>query len=465
MAVENQTLQITEHALELDPIEILDVESEQIDNSQPVPSNILGNFYPYIEINSHEFTHVSILSTTLKTSGFITKGIFKLVDTDGFFQARHFALDGAIVNFYIRANNTTLHKPIHLNFDIINIKPSGKLNGSNVFIINCQHKIPNLFTEYCEAFAELTSFEVLQDMATKLSLGFASNVTETSDVMTWINPYSTSMEFIKDVTLHSYKDDNSFFTSYIDTYGNFVFEDVNLILNSSELAESEYYDRNTQNMVKQPDEFEVIPMMFTNHMSMSGSKKIVAYSMVNNTGKIFLQQGYKRVFQHYNMIENTYIPDILIDPLSGETEGSVHMKGRFVNGEPEGLAEEYVKYKYMGKQNENVHDYYLFANLWNYQNLNESSKMGMIIDIAETDMSVRKLSSVLIHIYEYDAKIKTAFAELSEDAPENQEFTKPYYNPLLSGFYVVAGIDYIFRQPGPMYQRLYLIRREFTASF
>ena len=78
--------------------------------------------------------------------------------------------------------------------------------------------IPNLFTENVEYEEEVTSWDALLNIAERLQLGYASNVEETADTMTWTNPNDTTETWIQDIVANSYLSDETFFTSYIDPY-------------------------------------------------------------------------------------------------------------------------------------------------------------------------------------------------------------------------------------------------------
>ena len=72
-------------------------------------------------------------------------------------------------------------------------------------------RIPNFYAETCKSIKNKSSFEALLDIATDLKLGFVSNDVNLTDKMTWINPWNTNENFIKDIVKHSYKDVDSFY--------------------------------------------------------------------------------------------------------------------------------------------------------------------------------------------------------------------------------------------------------------
>ena len=73
MATESEILQVSEHALTLDEIVILDRETEAPSSTMSVkPSKILGTLYPFIDINNYEFAQSDIISAELEYKWILT---------------------------------------------------------------------------------------------------------------------------------------------------------------------------------------------------------------------------------------------------------------------------------------------------------------------------------------------------------------------------------------------------------
>ena len=98
--------------------------------------------------------------------------------------------------------------------------------------------IPGLFTENVEYEEEVTSWDALLNIAERLKLGYASNVEETADVMTWTNPNDTTESWIQDIVANSYLNDETFFTSYIDPYYYLTMVDVNRLFSQEGAIEA-----------------------------------------------------------------------------------------------------------------------------------------------------------------------------------------------------------------------------------
>lgn len=474
---ETQILTVTEPTIAVDKMAIIDIEKDKNKVVTSVkPSKFLGSYIPYVMINGHEFNLTSIKTFKLYNTGFMPTLDLSIIDETGMFQNKHFAKDGDVINFYIRANNEKDYKPIRIDFDILHISPGGGSNLDNaiVFNINGQMKIPGLQLEESKAYTKNSSFDVLLKLSQELLLGFATNITDTKDKMSWICAYDTNKKFIYDVIANSYRDENSFFEGYIDPYYIFNFININgLFTVKDNVLESELYSTKMPDVDIDAEEnagSSKVPLMLTNNAAFQGtSKYLVSYKMNNKSGDVFLKNGYKRYAQYFDSLSDTYSSEF-VEPFS--TEGSdeqIHLKGRYVfkdgkkDPEPENITDKYIRYKFLGKQstgeNGNVHDNYMFSNILNKQNSTAVRKMGMICELPMADMTLFRHQRLPVLIYDYEMIIKE-----TNEVKENNEIKEPTLNKFLSGYYVIDGIEYSYKYSGPITQKLYLIRREFNLK-
>jgi len=488
--IERNILTIIEPTIELDELSMPDVESGT-DNSnnetmKEKPSKV-SQMIPLIRINQYEIQGDRLNAFKLRNVGFYPTIRIIFDDVDGFFLARFFPKDGDLIQLYIRSQgDETTFKPIRIDFTITSISPAG--GGGNVsankFIVEGRMNVPNLFTETC-AYSEGTSFDTLTNTAEQLKLGFASNVDDTTDSMTWINPNDTTEKFIKDTVACSYLNDESFFTAYIDPYYYLTFVDVNKLFSQEGAIEaSKTFSQNAGDTFGangangEEDDF---PNMLSNLVQMQGDARYISkYQMISNTGEVSKNNGYKRYAQHWDLINKEFVSEF-IDPLLDNTPGTVPAtKGRIINGEAEGPKDEQIRYKYLGTLSENVHDEYIYSIVLNYQNLTEVTKLGMEIELDTINPALVRYSRIYCYILEYSSPIKSALTEPnnSESEPnENQQERTlldssddstsgdaGVVNEFLTGFYVISGIEYIMTKPGGIRMKLYLQRREYTPS-
>ena len=127
-----------------------------------------------------------------------------------------------VVSIYIQSNaNTNTEKPIRMDFRVASYETSkiDEQKHAYRFLIKGVLDVDQLNYSLYES-RKGTSYNVIKDIATKLGLGFASNVQSSNDSMTWINPSDTYKEWIKDITKYSYVSDTSFVWTFIDFYYN-----------------------------------------------------------------------------------------------------------------------------------------------------------------------------------------------------------------------------------------------------
>jgi len=472
--LEKSILTVTDPTIELDELSIVDRESDDSENKTTFkPSKFLGRIIPYCKINNMEFSISEIMYFDLDVNGFLPTLRIRIKDRSTQFISNHFPKDGDVIQFIIRSGSDKSYKDIRIDFDILSCEPGlTKSATASTFFITGQMKIPDLLTEFCETFGEKSSFDTLLDISQKLELGFASNETDTDDIMKWINPFDTRLKWIKDITANSYKDDDSFFYSYIDPFYYLTFININKIFSTEEDSDdAESFTINPVDGIEEDREAELTKQFFTNHHQFGGSSKFVSgLRPFNNSGKIFLSNGYKRFAQWVDLEDSSFNSEF-VDPLVTKgTENDIHLKGRLIGEEKksEGFNDRFYKYKYLGKQvnvDNQMHDNYHYSNVLNYQNNDEIFKMGLIFDIDIPDLSIYKYQRIPIFIYNYDTTGKTVTENREDDKSDDKSKVEggtgaPTLDKFLSGFYVVYGINYIYEN-GKMKQRINTIRREF----
>ncbi len=407
-------------------------------------------------------------------------------DSTGFFQSRFFPKDGDIMQLNIRSQGEeTTFKPIRIDFTITDVAPMGGGTDEAVarFKVEGKMLVPNLFTEFNELY-QGTSWNSLLGLAENLQLGYASNVDDTADDMTWINPMDTRQKFIEDIVANSYLNDDNFFQAYIDPYYYLTMADINRLFSQEGAVEaSQTFSSNQLDAMGDGDgEEKDFPNMLSNLVQMQGGARYISKKhMINNTGEIANANGYKRFAQWWNLNDKNFISEF-VDPITGNTPGMIPMKGRKVGpqGEKitEGIADTQNRYKYLGKQSDNVHDNYMYSIVQNYQNNEEIHKMGMVIELDTINPALIRYMRIYCHIVEYADATKDALTDAREGddgnpnpdqaerntTAEEDAVAEFVVNEFLSGFYVINGIEYIFRDPLPIRMRLHLLRREFYPS-
>ena len=488
--VERNILPVIEPAIELDPMEILDVESgsENSDDStlKEKPSKF-SQLVPDIRVNGYDVQMDRLNLFSLKNDSFYPTIKIQFADVDGFFTSRFYPKDGDLIQVNLRSQgDETTFKPIRIDFTIVDCKPVGGGGGASAseYLILGRMYVPNLFTENVEYEEEVTSWDALLNIAERLQLGYASNVEETADAMTWTNPNDTAETWIQDIVANSYLSDETFFTSYIDPYYYLSLVDDNRLFSQEGAIEaSQTFSQNAGDTMGaegsegQEDEF---PNYLSNMIQMQGGARYVSkHELVNKSGEVSKANGYKRYTQYWDLEAKEWVSEF-VDPITNDTPGMIPAtKGRIVNGEVEGPRNDQVKYKYLGTQGDNVHPEFQYATVQNYQNNIEITKMGMIIELDTVNPALVRYSRIYVQILEFASPVKNALLAPSNDDIEGDEAPQTrtgdadendpssengIVNEYLTGFYVIAGVEWLLTKPGPVRMKLKLQRREFTPT-
>lgn len=385
-------------------------------------------------------------------------------------------------------------KPIRIDYDIIDVTshPESKTYGFRGIM-----KIPGFFMEQCTSFKENNSFDHLKALCGEIGLGFASNESATDDSMPRLCPFETYETFVEETVATTYKDEDSFFTWYIDPYYYLCLVNVNKQFDLEDKADQVNLSTavptaGLSNMVDAKDSVKAA-LILTNQPDKTGTNLYIeSYSIESQTANIWINNGYMRYAQYFDIreSESKYF-SFFVDPFTTPgTEKDYQLpKGRV---DEKDFYKKQVKYKWTGKQapyseQGNVHDNYLFASILNFQNLQEIKKTTLKVDLAGMNFYVYKYMKIPIAIYEQGNgksnidKLKARDEALGEGGnldkkPEGvltanrdggnnpdelgADQRDGIKNSFLSGNYVVGGVKYTYQSPGPIKMSLTLIRRE-----
>lgn len=444
----------------------------------------LGGSQPIIIINNYTFSSREIISMELSSTSFLPTISLTIKLETGIFISKHFPKDGDVVNVFIRSYNDVF-KPIRNDYLITHIDTTGSKDkeGSQITLfIDGILNINYLFSEKCKSIKDKTSFEALLEISKDLKLGFASNETSTDDKMTWICPYDTYKNWIDNITMHAYKDNKSFFDSWVDFYYCFNFLNMNTVYSVSDAADSvdgvmssvHQSDHNADDNIthqKTQHHFSNAPTMEkTNYYYNS-------FEFINNSGEINIMNGYKRYVHFYDVTRRDIYSgkkekhDVLfIDPYSTDkVEEYKHMmKGRA----NENYYKETNKRKWQGLQysnvgGHNVHAYWKYAEFVNFQNLEFVDKMLLKINLPKPNYNIYRGQRLpLTCIITQDVERGKIAGSVGKDDYKSLGMTVDRF--LSANNYVIVGIKIIYTQIddgnhdvfGKIEQELYLSRRE-----
>lgn len=499
--IDRDILTITEPTIALDEVFVeaedgpeAEEERDPENKQQTVKqTEVEGGVYPMVQISSIKVSQDSLQSMMLEMNSFIPTAIFEISDVEAKLSDLEYPLDGDVVSLYIKPRPIEEYRPIRIDFDIESISSIPK-DGKTpaIFTFMCVMKVPLLTADVLQGFATGNSFDHLLDCAEGIGLGFASNEEGTDDEMARICAQQTRAEFIKQTTLTAYKDDDSFFTAYIDPHYYLCM--VNINKQFSEIDEMEPVTV----MPLQQNELQIGStadpagpsgsLRLSNNQDVAGSDMSISeFNLVNNSGEIWMNNGYARDLRYLNLNENNIGSDqgglekFLITPLNTSgTEGEkIPLRGR----PDEEYWRENNKIKYLGKQPSeefgNVHSNYMYALANNFGNTQEISKMIMEVELEVINWSLYRYQRIPVLIYTEGSvpnkSLENRDEQLGEneqpkniDEEEEQEGPANYDEPnqmvkneFLSGYYVISEMVYKYNnETGKLTQSLKLLRRE-----
>lgn len=464
MSVEKKIIKLTKPTIQLDAMEHADTSSSEKKEKQ------MGDLFPLVQINKYKFTENEITRFTLSETDFAPTLSVTVVSSDGKFVSKSYPKDGDPISIFVRSKLDEFN-PIRLDFEITNTL-GGKSTDSDGEIAKYTFtgvlRIPGMYHDHCKAFKDSQSMDALMKVADELKLGFASNETLTDDKMTWICPYDTYLKFIKDVTNASYKDEDSFFDTFVDKYYNLNFVNVN-----NQFGEEFELDEALDNFTGQRDynSGHVIEkfdskLMLTNHKNLRGQSNWISnYTLVSNSGEVIITNGYRRYVQFYDSQSDAANPSDkyqshFIEPSNTKNIGDDKILQRGRIKEPE-IFKNTNKYKWLGvleaKPHGNAHQNYMHALIQNWQNKQEIDKYELRVWLPRCNFNLYRGMRVPVLILNMGNKARVDLTKQDTQAPaDNFSFDR-----FLSGYYYIKGLTIMWSETDAVFrQEITLTRRE-----
>ena len=421
-----------------------------------------GSDKPFVKINSIPITEIDML--VIDETGIIPKVKIIFIDGTGALSGANYPKNDPIMSVYIKPQNDKF-KPIRCDFLITNITTSQDaiINSENIdtgatFIMTGELYVPKIYNNVSKSYRNMNSKEALKSIANDNDLGFACNEFTPNDKMTWLNTNKSSLSFIEHVSKHSYLDDDTFFTSFIDKFYHLTF--VNIAEQLNPLNE---HNMTYDNMVdsseldisqavtdgKNPELAKMLSVTgLTNKDNYRGKPEyIINYSLMGNTGSILKSKGYKKKVFYYD----TSLPKT--DRFTSFFVNPVEIKGYTGNNkglEPddETLRESIIK-KWMNIDYGNAHSEWNASVLINDHNNSELNKVKLKVETAGINFQVNRGQSVPIMMYfpptthmEKNIQTKGGNIDGKTDTPINIQDLVP--DAIISGKYYVSGVKYIY---------------------
>lgn len=305
------------------------------DTSMLDRKNTAGISYPIICINDHFLLPEEISYMEISCDKFLPTINLEIVPGTENLIVKDPPKDGDIISVFIRTT-TDFIVPLRCDFIIkSNNSPSKMVTNRTALskiVLAGSLFVPGINSQLTSFASFGTSKDALKKIAKTLRLGFATNdMNDMNDKQIWICPKNNIQSYVKEIENHSWRDEQSFFKTWVDIYYNLNFININDALMSSDtdLDVTAYsttsdvqrlYPINTSQ-----DNVKTFPKIFNNVINEMRNSPffILNWNPVNESSKITSKVGSKintHMFVHnqnifnnsddpYKMVENNQMYD------------------------------------------------------------------------------------------------------------------------------------------------------------
>jgi hypothetical protein len=495
--LDRHILVITEPTIKLDPM-VFDSGKEEDPEGKKI-SKENGSLTPAIRINNIDVDQSDLHFCNISISKFLPEINVKFMDSQGHFRGDSLPRDGDVVSLRIAARQEKVFKDIRIDFDIIRCSgnqaegedadPQAQYPGE--YSIFGRMKVPKILAEESKGYGRKTSLDHLEQIATELELGFATNIDSTDDEMARFCAYMPKITFITDIIKHGYIDDESFVVGKIDPYYYLNYVDLNKVINSNNDLEASYLSKLQENINKNPedgDENNEIEgtLMLTNHPSYQSSSQFISnFKIINESGEKTAKMGYKMKLQYFENDSEEGLLSFDIEPRASKKMSDIEepMKGR--RSDKTRYKEE-VKQKFVGrmdvdKTHGNMNPNHYFGAIQNKMNLAECGKMKLEVLVENMNPALYPYMKIPVFITAHnksevdrlnalkEKKEEKGFPTMGEDYGEDIESDggdKIAMDEFHSGFYIIEDIEYMYDYENGkgIQQKVTLLRREWPTK-
>lgn len=396
---------------------------------------------PFVYYNGVHIEYRDIDSFSLYHEGILPaiKMIFK--DRNGILRDNGFPLDDTIISIFIYSGSKLL-RSIQMDFKVTNFKDLG-----GVYSLQGIVNIPKIYLRKFSSYSKKTSFEALKQVAKECQIGFSSNISDTNDKMTWINPAKPIHEFILDVVDNSYKSDESYMFCYIDFYYNLCYVDLEKEYNRDNTEDKQIITDGKRQFTENDEKENISKLLFTTDRSFKESNSWIKSFKVNNRStKISINNAFLTKTKYYDSI-NKELLIFDIDSITSRSNDKMILKGKPDDSE---YFKENIDNIWSGKLDKfddgagNAHENFNYSPIQNKVNLNEMSKISLSIEIPNPNFNVYITQKV--------------FVALLKEVPGVAQKGGLNFKRL-DGNWIINQIEHIF-DGNKYFQKIELIKRE-----
>jgi len=392
-----------------------------------------GIHIEYADISHFELYHEDVLPAIKIT--------FR--DRNGIFKDTGFPTDDATISVFIYSRSKRL-RSINMDFKVTKFKEI----ESNLFMISGISNISEIFLRKFKSYSKKTSFEALQDIAKECELGFCTNISNTSDKMTWINTGFPNYQFIGNIVKNSYLSDEAFLNCYVDFYYNLCYVEIEKELDRENSNDLMIVSNGKNEFTEDPEQDEDIgPLMLSTDKSVKDTNSYISkYEVINRSTQVSLDRAYITKTKFYDT-KNKNLLIFDLDSITSEGDKTIIMKGK--PGD-ERFFTDNVNNIWMGKLDKfeddgsgNAHTNFNYSFVQNEINIDELNKIEIEITLPSPNFNLYILQKV--------------YLALLKDKP-GLNHTSLRYKRLI-GNWLTTNISYIF-DGKKHYQKINLIKRE-----
>lgn len=377
--------QIEKPTIKLSPIEFKATNSNSANNEIATG---LG-FTPFFWYNGYQINARDIKSLDLWYEGIVPNASIVFADSIGFMKKEGFPLDDTKFEIFLNSGSKNL-KSIHLKFKLIKFNE----NKNNSYRVTGTIDLKDFYKIKFQSFKG-TSFEVLKQVSKDLELGYNSNITNTSDSMSWLNNGKTYKDFVLDIMDHSYISDTSYVLGYIDYYYclNYVDIEKEWLRDISKDVGLNSTGINYISSTEQQERVELLHLS-NDKSNISSPFYFGSYKLNNQSTKLSLSKGYYTTSKVYDSETKQFL---VFDVDSQTSDGSKTIILKGAPGDNSDIQDNF-RTKYSGKMDsENVHKQYYYSETQNRVNLDNMVRISVDLELPNANFNLYKFMKIQIN--------------------------------------------------------------------
>lgn len=436
--------------------------------------NTVGNDYPIIRINDMVLGKDDIQSMLISSRGFLPTIELSLKFANTALISKNMPKDGDMISVFVRTNTSAINY-LRNDFIINHVDSNISSKSANNTVFLRGELFIEGFTSNNNTFGIIgTSKDVMKEIAKKFKMGFAYNdADDMDDLQNWLCCFSSPQVFIEDVTRHSWKNNMSFFKSWVDLYYNLCFVNVNKFLSSDENPEDEidltFFSstvalNSLTSSNDKPDDAKPFLKVFSNFDSFKGSSFYISkWHPVNRSNS--LSSGYSNIIHSFTHNQNVYIENkdncedtLIVNPVydTSKLDSYIILRGRAKydeNANPDNeqarvnysMQNTYINHIWSGVEYKMDKDENSSSNnTWSgnvHHNYHNAAYQNEINDIELNKLYIEVVCDGLCLQVMRGERVPV-FLKYNTPLDKNISPDDPGFNRFYSGYYIVDSIEY-----------------------